>query len=124
MTGARYEISVDRKPRSNRDTKTIAIEAGEQRSPGSESRAQAPSSTSIIGATFPDPRRALGLDGGVAACRRSAACQSGSMGLEVRRATLASLGAGVRRRSATAERSAAPFSAPVWGIEGAQTLGD
>ncbi len=27
--GARYEITVGGKPRSNRDTKTVAIEAGE-----------------------------------------------------------------------------------------------
>jgi hypothetical protein len=29
MTGARYQIAVDGEPRSNRDTKTIAIEAAE-----------------------------------------------------------------------------------------------
>ncbi len=28
ICGARYEITVDGKPRSNRDTKTIALEAG------------------------------------------------------------------------------------------------
>jgi hypothetical protein len=28
-TGARYEIAVDGKPRSNRDTRAIAVEAGE-----------------------------------------------------------------------------------------------
>jgi len=37
--GARYEITVDGKPRSNRDTKAIAIEAGEylkQKNPTAE----------------------------------------------------------------------------------------
>jgi hypothetical protein len=37
--GARYEIAVDGKPRSNRDTKPIAIEAGEylkSKNPNSE----------------------------------------------------------------------------------------
>jgi hypothetical protein len=29
LPGARYEITVDGKPRSNRDTKTLAIEAGQ-----------------------------------------------------------------------------------------------
>jgi hypothetical protein len=36
MTGARYQIAVDGQPRSNRDTKPIAIESAEYKHPHAE----------------------------------------------------------------------------------------